>query len=200
MRNTGSVVRAGWWLLAGLGIPSLALTASPCAGFREAESRRLCSTLAAGQPEWHLHLGGASVHAKETQAPGRKWNERHAGFGLESRTPGLPWRDRLAGDRWQTSYSLGTFADSRNVRSMYTGAAFTHQVLKIGSMRLDAGAGAFLFYKSKSWNGNMALMPGILPVLSYSDRNAPYGFNIIWRPPEGDASGTLFMQITHRFQ
>lgn len=140
------------------------------------------------------------MHGEPTKAPGRQWNERNGGIGLESRMRGVPWRDQIAGDPWQTNYSVGGFTDSRNKRSFYAGAAVMHELFRFEGVRVDAGAGAFLFYKSVSWKGDMALMPGILPVLTYTDRNAPYGFNMIWRPPESGGRGTLFMQITQRFK
>ncbi len=155
-----------------------------------------CRWAAAGGGAWHVHMGGASIHSSETKAPGREWNERHEGVGAELRRKGLPWRDADPLESWQTRYAFGTFVDSRNIPSYYTGTVVAHELARMGGLRLDGGAGAFLFYRSASWSGRMQLAPAVLPVLSMTDSQGGVGLNLIWRPPGFDGPATIFLQIT----
>ncbi|WP_332813515.1 hypothetical protein [Ramlibacter sp.] len=196
MANRARNVRIGLLLVAAAAAPA---AAADCLDPVARATRVMCGAWLQPAGEWHLHLGGASIHDTPTRAPGRVWNEQHPGVGFEVRLRGLPWRSSISGDPWQTSYTLGSFSDSRRAWSLYGGSAFTREVMRIGATRVDAGAGVFMFYRSRSWSGRMAWVPAVMPVMSITDPNGPVGFNVLWRPPGFDGPSTFFFQITHRF-
>jgi len=184
-------------LLAAIGAAAASAANASCFG---PPAHSGCGQRPESPRDWHVHMGGASVHSSETNAPGRRWNERHSGFGAELRVPGLPWHGVDRTHPWRTTYTFGTFADSRSVQSYYTGTAVSHPLMRIGNMQLDGGAGAFLFYRSRSWSGRMALTPAVLPVLSLTDRHGGAGLNLTWRPPGFGGPGTVFLQVTRPLQ
>lgn len=146
--------------------------------------------------EWRLNLGGVSHHAHDTAAQGRHWRQVNPGLGIEWRQAGVPMTD--AGDQWHTIATAGFFTDSRDYRSAYAGVAATYELARLGRTRIDGGAGAFLFRRSRSWDGRMRWSPAVLPVLNITDARTGLGFEIIWRPPHTDGPSTLYLQITFR--
>jgi hypothetical protein len=149
---------------------------------------------------WFVSLGGISSHARETLAPGNKWNDTHSGLGLESRMQGIPWYQ--AADRnWQTRYAFGTLEDSRNYWGGYAGMGLMREVAYHGPLRLHAGVNATLYYRSTSWSGTMRVVPAILPALSLTEYRSGIGLNMVWVPPLGrDTVSTLLVQLTYRVE
>jgi hypothetical protein len=146
--------------------------------------------------EWRLNLGGVSHHATDTAAPGHHWNQVNPGLGIELRQAGVPLTD--AGDQWRTIATAGLFTDSRDYRSAYAGVAATYELATLGRTRIDGGAGAFMFYRSRSWDGGRQWSPAVLPVLNFTDVQTGLGFELIWRPPHTDGPATLYVQVTLR--
>jgi hypothetical protein len=152
---------------------------------------------------WFMTLGGVSSHARETLAPGREWNERHSGLGLERRMQGVPWNKDADRD-WQARYTFGTLEDSRNYLGGYAGMGLMREVAYYGPLRLQAGAYATLYYRSTSWNGTMRVVPAILPALSLTEHRSGVGLNMVWVPPGRwggrDTVSTLLVQLNYRVE
>jgi hypothetical protein len=144
--------------------------------------------------EWRLQLGGVSHHFQPTQAVGREWREQHPGLGLER---------RVQLDRWSLNSAGGILQDSRGFWGGYLGAAYMRTWRAPGNIELAAGAGAYGFYRSTSWNGKMALIPGVLPTASVFFPSANMGLNFIYVPQIGNYNksmpAVLHAQLTYRF-
>lgn len=151
------------------------------------------------QSEWYGSLSGTSWHSHDTRAPGQSWNEENLGAGFERRVNGLPWDQGAA--RWQSWYSLNSLTDSRNQAGGYAGVSFMRELAHMGTFRVYGGVGTHLFYRSKTWAGQMALVPAVLPALSITERRTGLGVNFVIRPEfrgEQGAPSTILMQLTYR--
>ncbi len=152
-------------------------------------------TKARSNIEWHMHTGGLSRHFEQTDATGRRWNENHPGVGLE-------YRQRRSA-RWDARYTLGFMQDSREQPGGYAGAAYVRQFNRNGDFSAAIGLGAYAFYRSRSWNGEMTLVPAILPTISFGLFKNRVGVNILTIPKVslfGKRSTPLvFAQFTFRY-
>ena len=145
--------------------------------------------------QWHLHTGGLSHHFEQTDASGRQWNENHPGIGLE-------YRQRRSA-RWDARYTLGFMQDSREQPGGYAGAAYVRQFNRNGDFSPAIGIGAYAFYRSRSWNGDMTLVPAILPTVSFGLFKNRVGVNILTIPKVSlfgkRSTPLIFAQFTFRF-
>ncbi|MFK7967261.1 MAG: hypothetical protein AB8C46_25155 [Burkholderiaceae bacterium] len=145
--------------------------------------------------QWHMHTGGLSRHFEQTDASGREWNENHPGIGLE-------FRQRRSA-RWDARYTVGFMQDSREQPGGYAGAAYVRQFNRNGDFSAAIGVGAYAFYRSRSWNGEMTLVPAILPTVSFGLFKNRVGVNILTIPKVslfGKRSTPLvFAQFTFRY-
>lgn len=113
----------------------------------------------ASEGEWHLHTGGVSRHFTQTDAPGREWSDSHPGIGFEYRASGE--------SRWGTHWTIGLMRDSREYPSGYAGVARMYDVSRRGNFSTSIGFGAYGFYRSSSWDGQMVFVPAVAPTLSF---------------------------------
>lgn len=158
--------------------------------------------LAAGTPaqaaeaQWHVQAGGISHHFQPTRAAGREWQEVHPGFGLERRVSN--------GDGWSWRATLGTMQDSRGFWGGYGGGAYLRSWQWGSQMETSLGLGAYAFYRSTSWKGNMALVPGLLPTASITFPAANMGLNFLFVPQisgyNKSMPSVLHAQLTLRFR
>lgn len=116
------------------------------------------STSAQAEAQWFVQTAGVSHHFEPSQAKGRTWNESHPGLGVERResTDGV----------WSLRYTAGVMQDSRSFWSGYAGAAELREWRWGRNLQIGAGAGVYLFYRSVSWDGTMAVVPALLPTVS----------------------------------
>lgn len=146
--------------------------------------------------QWFVQTGGASHHFEQTRAPGRSWNETHPGLGIERRKA-----DDLD---WSVRYTGGVMQDSRFVWGGYAGAAYLREWSRGKDFQLGVGAGAYAFYRSVSWDGRMALIPGVLPTMSLGLMDNRVGVNLLY-VPKVSAYGqamppVIYGQLTMRFR
>jgi len=145
--------------------------------------------------QWHLHTGGLSRHFDQTDAGGRQWNENHPGIGLE-------YRQRRS-SRWDTRYTVGLMQDSREHPGGYAGAAYVRQFNRNGDFSAAIGVGAYAFYRSRSWNGDMTVVPALLPTLSFGLFKNRVGVNILTIPKVSlfgrRSTPLVFAQFTIRY-
>lgn len=150
---------------------------------------------------WHVTLGGFSHHARETFAPGREWQEKHSGLGLQQRLMGLPWSPG-AGNEWRSRISFGTLEDSRGYLGSYGGLSVLRELTHFGPLRLEGGANAAMHYRSASWSGRMHVVPVLMPTLSLTEYRSGFGVDLSWVPPVrvGSSGGvsTLLLQLSYR--
>ncbi len=145
--------------------------------------------------QWHMHTGGLSHHFVSTGASNREWNQNHPGVGLEYRPrPQADW-----GGRW----TMGVMRDSRNVPGGYAGAAYVRQFNRNGDFNASIGLGAYLFYRSESWDGRMTVVPAILPTVSFGLFKNRVGVNLLAIPKVKlagkQSTPLLFAQFTIRY-
>lgn len=153
--------------------------------------------LAAGQvpAQWYVHTGGVSRHGSPTHAPGQNWREVHPGLGLEQRVSGddPAWSWRRVG---------GVLQDSRAVWGGYGGAAAMRRWSFEPQGEIGLGIGAYLFYRSVSWDGRRALVPAVLPTLSIGAPDSPIGLNVLYAPRTStfgrERSSVLYAQVLVR--
>jgi hypothetical protein len=148
------------------------------------------------QPEWYVHAGGVSHHFEETRAANRQWQEQHAGLGFERRvTQDNGWSVRMAG---------GVMQDSRGFWGGYSGLGYVHRWRLGEAVELGAGAGAYAFYRSTSWSGQMRVVPAVLPTASVGLADNAVGLNIVYVPRVTAYSETmapsLHTQLVVRFR
>ena len=124
--------------------------------------------------QWHLQSGALSRHFTQTQADGHEWNNNHPGIGLEYR---LNTRST-----WGTRLTAGFLRDSRNYPSGYAGVGYMRQFNVNGGVTMAAGLGAYLFYRSRSWDGDMAYVPALLPTLQFGFFRNRLGVNVLAVP------------------
>ncbi len=145
--------------------------------------------------QWHMHTGGLSHHFVDTGASDRQWNQSHPGVGLE-------YRARPDSD-WSGRWTLGVMRDSRNIPGGYAGGAYVRQFNRHGDFNASVGLGAYLFYRSQSWDGRMTVVPAILPTLSFGLFENRVGVNFLAIPKvkiAGKQSTPLvFAQFTIRY-
>ncbi len=158
-------------------------------------SMGVATPLHAAEPQWHLQVGGISHHFDETRAVGRRWQEQHPGLGLERRVQDGAWSQHAAG---------GVMQDSRGFWGGYAGASYLYNKRWSGALDTGIGMGAYAFYRSTSWNGRMALVPGILPMASVGIPGTDMGLNIIYVPHIGAYNkampSVLHAQMSWRFR
>lgn len=152
----------------------------------------------APERRWALHLPGTSHHFNPPTAPGRHWNEWHPSLGLEHRAPlderWPGWTRRLAG---------GLLKDSLARWGGYAAASAQRRLWENAHWRVEAGAGAFVFYRTFDWERERRLMPAVLPVVSVEHRPSGLGANVLavphFRTRSGEMPGVLFAQLTLAF-
>ena len=140
-----------------------------------------------------LELSGASYHLRQAPAPNH-YNQENWGVGLEYRKP-------LAGDEdWTAKYSAGTLVDSYYGHGGYAGAVLQKQLLANEALRVDAGAGLFLFYRRLEFNGPLKLIPAPAPVVTLGLGPTPFSLNITGCPSlPGGWTGFVFAQLVAAF-
>lgn len=148
-----------------------------------------------GATEWHLHTGGLSRHFEQTDASGRQWNENHPGIGFE-------FRQRRS-SRWDARYTVGFMQDSREQPGGYAGAAYVRQFNRNGDFSAAVGLGVYAFYRSSSWDGDMTVVPALLPTVSFGLFKNRLGVNILTIPKISlfgkSSTPLIFAQFTFRY-
>lgn len=131
-------------------------------------------TGARASSQWHIQTGGLSRHFTQTQAQGHEWNSSHPGIGLEYRLN--------THSAWGTRLTAGLMRDSREYPSGYAGVGYMRQFNVNGNVSMAAGLGAFVFYRSKSWDGDMTYVPALLPTLQFGLFKNRLGVNVLAIP------------------
>lgn len=148
------------------------------------------------RPAVALLLPGMSHHFQGPQDTSRKWNETHAGLGLETRSK---WNN----SGWYFKKAAGVMRDSVESWGAYAGAVWQKRVFESASWTVDAGGGLFLFYRALHFDGEHLLLPGVLPVLSVEYKNTGTGLNMLYVPQfktdAGEMPAVVFAQLTQRF-
>ncbi len=151
-------------------------------------------------PQWSMHAGGVSHHFQPTRAPGHEWQEQHAGLGLERRAS---VSDDGRSD-WSLSTAGGLMQDSRGFWGGYAGAGYLWHWRRYGQIDLGLGGGAYLFYRSVSWSGRMAVVPGLLPLASAHFPASGISLNLIYVPRLSAINeampSVLHLQFAYRFR
>jgi len=130
--------------------------------------------------------------------PGREFNERNWGIGLQLERP-------LTGDwtQWVSKTSFGVMKDSLNAMGAYAGHTWQKRVVDADTHTVDLGGGAFLFYRTLRFDGPHVLVPGVLPVLSATHKEWRLGINLVAVPRVKLSGGTmpnvLYAQFTKAF-
>jgi hypothetical protein len=141
-------------------------------------------------------LPGMSHHFQPPQATNRKWNETHAGLGLETRSK---WDET----GWYFKAAGGVMRDSVESWGLYGGAVWQKRVFESPSWTIDAGGGLFIFYRALHFDGERMWLPGTLPVLSLDYKPTGTGLNILYVPNfktnAGEMPAVLFAQLTQGF-
>lgn len=148
------------------------------------------------RPAVALLLPGMSHHFQPPESAGRKWNETHAGLGLESRSK---WGE----NGWYFKTAAGVMRDSVESWGAYGGAVWQKRVYDGESWAIDAGGGLFLFYRALHFDGEHVWLPGVLPVVSAEYKKTGTGLNVLYVPhfttAAGEMPAVIFAQITQRF-
>lgn len=148
------------------------------------------------RPAVAILLPGMSHHFQAPEATNRKWNETHAGLGLETRSK---WNE----DDWYFKTAIGVMRDSVDSWGGYGGAVWQKRVFDGASWVADAGGGLFLFYRALHFDGERMWLPGALPVLSVEHKHTGIGLNVLYVPHfktnAGEMPAVLFAQLTKRF-
>jgi Antimicrobial peptide resistance and lipid A acylation protein PagP len=153
---------------------------------------------AAPSQQWFLQTAALSYHFEPTRAPGREWNEVHAGLGLER-------RDIDVDSPWQVRWSASAMRDSRNFWSGYGGAAYMRQWRPVSTIEASLGVSAFISYRAVDWRGRREWTPALLPTASIGSADGTLGMNIVYVPrigrgDEGATPPTLIAQFIFRFR
>lgn len=127
--------------------------------------------------------------------PGRKYNERNWGLGVQfERSYDGAW----AG--WVGKTAFGAMKDSLNEMGAYAGHTWQKRMVETGSYTLDMGGGAFVFYRTLAFNGPHVLVPAVLPVVSITKTNWGLGLNVVAVPRvklhDGTMPGVIYAQFT----
>lgn len=142
-----------------------------------------------------MHTGGLSHHFEPTRAANREWREQHPGLGLERRSSDGDGRDV----RW----TGGVMQDSRSFWGGYAGAAYVKNWRWSGVAEAGLGIGAYAFYRSTNWRGDMKLVPAVLPSASFNLLDNTVGMNVIYVPRISGMSEkmppVLYTQLVVRF-
>lgn len=130
--------------------------------------------------------------------PGREFNERNWGIGLQlERALGGEW------SQWVTKTSFGVMKDSLDAMGAYAGHTWQKRVVDTDAYTLDVGGGAFLFYRTLRFDGPHVLVPGVLPVLSATHKEWRLGINLVAVPRVKFSGGTMpnviYAQFTKAF-
>lgn len=148
------------------------------------------------RPVLALQLPGMSHHFQEPKAPGRRYNENHAGIGVE-------WRSLPAPSGWLTKASVGLMEDSLFAWGAYAGYVWQKRLVDTQNWSLDAGGGVFLFYRTFDFEGEHRLVPGPLPVVSVEHKGTGIGMNILFVPHvklgSREMPAVLYAQFTKTF-
>lgn len=157
-------------------------------------------------PARHLtiQLPGMSHHFDEPKdkhgrtMPGRKFNERNWGIGLQLESA-------LTGDwqQWVAKTSFGVMRDSLDAMGAYAGHTWQKRVVDGTTFTVDLGGGGFLFYRTLRFDGPHRLVPGVLPVLSATHKGWRLGINVVAVPRCRVSGGTMpnvvYAQFTKAF-
>lgn len=144
--------------------------------------------------QYAIHLPGLSYHAAQTQAEGQRWNDRHPAVGFEQRMP----MSAAGWDQWMWKTVAGTLQDSRDMWSLYAGAAPQRYLTSIDAYRVHGGAFTGLFYKSRNWRGDRVLLPVVMPSLSIEHRDG-LGVNLLLFASRRPVAPILYGQLSYRF-
>lgn len=130
--------------------------------------------------------------------PGRKFNERNWGIGLQIDEP-------MQGDwqQWTAKTSFGVMKDSLDAMGAYVGQTWQKRLVDDAGFTVELGGGAFLFYRTLRFDGPHRLVPAVLPVLSVTYRPWQLGANLVAVPRCRVSGGTmpnvLYLQFTKAF-
>lgn len=130
--------------------------------------------------------------------PGREFNERNWGIGVQLERP-------LSGEwsQWVSKISFGVMKDSLDAMGVYAGYTWQKRLVDSDAYTLDLGGGAFLFYRTLQFNGPHQWVPGVLPVLSAAHKGLGLGANVVlvprWHFSGGTMPGVIYLQFTKGF-
>lgn len=148
------------------------------------------------RPAVAILLPGMSHHFQPPENTARKWNETHAGLGLETRSK---WDE----NGWYFKTAIGLMRDSVESWGAYGGAVWQKRVFDGESWVVDAGGGLFLFYRALHFDGERMWLPGALPVVSLEHKQTGIGLNVLYVPhfktDAGEMPAVIFAQLTKRF-
>jgi len=127
--------------------------------------------------------------------PDRRFNERNWGIGVQlERNLSDDW----AG--WVGKTAFGVMKDSLDAMGGYAGHTWQKRVVDDVRYSVDAGAGAFIFYRTLRFDGQHVLVPAALPVLSATHKRWNLGVNVVAVPrvklPDGTMPGVIYAQFT----
>ena len=173
----------------------LAVLSSAAGSF--AQPSLLEGTVAVGalpKTSWALQLPGVSHHFQPPTTAGRTWNERNAALGLE-------FRQRH--ENYVLKYSIAYMRDSLDRDGVVGGLTWQKPLYLSSTWTVDAGAGAFLFYRAQTFTGPRQLFPGLLPVLSLQHEPTKLGLNVLFVPHfkvgNNEMPAVLFAQLSKSF-
>jgi hypothetical protein len=174
-------------------ISAMALVSSAFAG------DNLINTEDAIPSPWAIEVSGTAQHFNPPKNKQHSWNQRNWGFGIQYDVP------VEAGTSWGRVYSVGTMSDSLGVGGAYLGVTELKDLFAIKSVKVQAGAGLFLLYRTFAWEGRHRWAPAPLPVIHVEDQKTGFGLNIILAPTlsfsQGlELPGFVFFQATKRFK
>lgn len=141
------------------------------------------------------HHFDAPVDEDGEPLPERRFNERNWGIGVQlERNLTDDW------DGWVGKTAFGVMKDSLDAMGGYAGHTWQKRVVNGASYTVDAGAGAFLFYRTLRFDGQHVLVPAALPVLSATHKRWNLGINVVAVPrvklPDGTMPGVIYAQFT----
>jgi len=147
-------------------------------------------------PAVAILLPGMSHHFQPPEDKNRQWNETQWGLGLETVSK---WNET----GWYFKTAAGVMRDSVESWGAYGSVVWQKRVFESASWVVDAGGGAFLFYRAMQFDGKRMWVPGLLPVLTLEHKKTGTGLNIVYVPAfsadAGAMPAALFAQITQRF-
>lgn len=87
---------------------------------------------------------------------------------------------------------------------LQAGASLQKELFRSSQLSLEAGAGAFLFYRAMEFGGSRRLIPAELPVVSARHLTTGIGLNVVTVPPLSSSSGSLpgvvYLQFTQALE
>lgn len=146
---------------------------------------------------WALEISGTAHHFSQPSNSSERYNQQNWGLGVEYRQPN-------PSSRWATIYGASALKDSFGHWGGYAGVAREYTIGQIYSVKIQPGAGLFLFYRTSDFNGPHHWRIWAVPLVHFEETYSGLGLNVVVVPSIRMAdnrkeTGFIFFQGTIRF-